>query len=94
MRLLYQVYRDSPEMTRECLYYLGLGSYKLGNYSDAKKYVDELLRSEPSNGQALSLRALIDDRVKTEGLIGLGIVGGGLALGAVVLTALFRGAKK
>jgi fission 1 protein len=60
----------------------------------AKKYCDELIKSEPNNQQALSLRQLIDDKVRTEGLIGLGIVGGGVALGAILIGAIVRGARR
>ena len=48
---------------RECLYYLALGQFKLGHYNDARRYNDSLLEKEPRNMQALSLKALIDDRV-------------------------------
>ncbi|KAI9026856.1 mitochondria fission 1 protein [Hyaloraphidium curvatum] len=94
VRMMYQVYKDEPSMTREALYYLALGEFKLANYSEARKYVDELLRSEPKNMQAQSLRELIDDRVKRDGLIGLGLVGGGVALGAILLGAVIRGARR
>jgi hypothetical protein len=35
----------------------------LGHYNEARRYNDSLLEKEPRNMQALSLRALIDDRV-------------------------------
>ena len=35
----------------------------MGHYNEARRYNDSLLEKEPRNMQALSLRALIDDRV-------------------------------
>lgn len=35
----------------------------MGHYNDARRYNDSLLEKEPRNMQALSLKALIDDRV-------------------------------
>ena len=53
---------------------------------DARRYNETLLSAEPHNKQALSLSKLIDERVKTEGLVGMAIVGG--VVGAVgLLTA-------
>jgi len=75
---------ESPERRRECLYYLALGNYKLGNYAEARRYNDLLLDREPANLQASNLRQLIDDRVAKEGLVGVAILGGvGLAAGLV-----------
>jgi hypothetical protein len=32
------IYRAEPTRRRECLYYLALGYYKMGNYDEAKKF--------------------------------------------------------
>lgn len=94
MRLLSEIFRASPERRRECLYYLALGNYKLGNYGEARRYNDLLLDKEPQNLQAASLGSLIDDKVSKEGLLGIAIVGG-LALAAGVVGGLVvRGAKR
>ncbi|KAK8207218.1 hypothetical protein IWZ01DRAFT_438502, partial [Phyllosticta capitalensis] len=74
VRLLSEIFRNSPERRRECLYYLALGNYKLGNYAEARRYNDLLLDLEPANLQAGSLKSLIDDRVAKEGLMGVAIV--------------------
>ena len=63
VRLLTEIFRDHVERRRECLYYLALGHYRLGNYAEARRYNDILLESEPGNLQAQSLRGLVDDRV-------------------------------
>ena len=63
LTLRLEIYKEAPGRRRECLYYLALGQYKLGHYNEARRYNDSLLEKEPRNMQALSLRALIDDRV-------------------------------
>lgn len=94
VRLLSEIFRAHPERRRECLFYLALGNYKLGNYGEARRYNDLLIDKEPGNLQAASLRTLIDDKVSREGLVGVAIVGG-LALAAgVVGGVLFRGQRR
>lgn len=94
VRLLSEIFRASPERRRECLYYLALGNYKLGNYGEARRYNDLLLDKEPANMQAASLGSLIDDKVSKEGLVGIAIVGS-LALAAGLVGGLvFKGAKR
>ncbi|KAJ4390584.1 mitochondrial membrane protein [Gnomoniopsis smithogilvyi] len=82
--LLSEIFRTSPERRRECLYYLALGNFKLGNYAEARRYNDLLLQKEPANLQASNLRTLIDDKVAKEGLMGVAIVSG-LAVAAGVI---------
>ena len=94
VRLLSEIYRAAPERRRECLYYLALGNYKLGNYAEARRYNDSLLTVEPANLQAASLKQLIDDKVQKEGLLGVAIVGGaGAALG-IIGGMVMRGAAR
>jgi fission 1 protein len=81
---------SNNDFEREATFYCALGNYKLGNYAAARKHLTELLKSEPNNRQAQSLLALIDERVKQEGLIGLGLVGAGIALAAVFVGSLAR----
>ncbi len=94
MRLLTEIYRNSPERRRECLYYLALGNYKLGNYADARKYNELLLGLEPENLQAGSLKGLIDDKVAKEGMMGVAIVGGLAIAAGLVGSLLFKGARR
>ncbi|WPG97807.1 Hypothetical protein R9X50_00058800 [Acrodontium crateriforme] len=94
VRLLSDIFRASPDRRRECLYYLALGHYKLGNYAEARRYNDSLVELEPGNLQAKSLRGLIDDKVAKEGLMGVAIVGGLAAAAAVGVGMLMRGAQK
>ncbi|KAI9778970.1 MAG: mitochondrial membrane protein [Geoglossum umbratile] len=91
VRLLSEIFRLSPERRRECLYYLALGNYKLGNYAEARRYNDLLLDHEPANLQAGSLKELIDDKVAREGLMGVAILSGVAIAAGVVGGMLFRG---
>ncbi|KAK3681158.1 Mitochondrial fission 1 protein [Vermiconidia calcicola] len=94
VRLLSDIFRASPDRRRECLYYLALGNYKLGNYAEARRYNDSLLELETGNMQAQSLRGLIDDKVAKEGLMGVAIVGGLAAAAAVGVGMLVRGSQR
>lgn len=91
MQYLSDIFRDSPERRRECLYYLALGHYKLGNYSEARRYNEILLEKEPSNLQAGSLTGLIDDKVAKEGMIGVAILSGVAIAAGVVGGMIFKG---
>ncbi len=88
--LLTEIFRTSPERRRECLYYLALGNYKLGNYGEARRYNDLLLEKEPANLQASNLNTLIDDKVQREGLMGVAIVSGVAVAAGVVGGILLR----
>ena len=88
--LLSEIFRTSPERRRECLYYLALGNFKLGNFANARKYNDLLLDNEPNNLQATNLRALIDDKVAKEGLMGVAIVSGIAVAAGVIGGVLLR----
>ncbi|CEO60374.1 Mitochondria fission 1 protein [Penicillium brasilianum] len=94
VRLLSEIFRGAPERRRECLYYLALGNYKLGNYGEARRYNDLLLEKEPANLQAASLGSLIDDKVAKEGLMGIAIVGGFAVVAGVVGSLIVKGARR
>ncbi|KAF2762353.1 mitochondrial fission 1 protein [Pseudovirgaria hyperparasitica] len=94
VRLLSDIFRNSPERRRECLYYLALGNYKLGNYAEARRYNDLLIDLEPANLQAGSLKGLIDDKVAKEGLVGAAIVGGLAVAAGIVGSMLFKSARR
>ncbi|KAI0343238.1 mitochondrial fission 1 protein [Trametopsis cervina] len=94
VRLLQEIYRAEPARRRECLYYLALGHYKMGNYEEANKFNSLLLDKEPSNLQAQSLSGLIEKKVTRDGYIGMAMVGGVAAVSALVATALIRRATR
>lgn len=93
MQLLSDIFKTTPERRRECLYYLALGNYKLGNYAEARRYNELLLEKEPGNLQAQSLQSLVEDRVSKEGMMGLAIAGGVAVAAGVVGAMLMRGAR-
>lgn len=90
MHILTVLYRDVPRKRRDSLYYLALGSVKLGEYLNARRYAEALLEKEPNNSQFQSLKKAIDDRVTEDGLIGLGVAGGVLAVGLGIMGAVLR----
>lgn len=94
VRLLSEIFRQESERRRECLYYLALGNYKLGNYAEARRYNDALLNFEPANMQAASLRDLIDEKVQKEGLMGVAIVSGAAIAAGVIGSLIFKGARR
>ncbi|KAG9124922.1 mitochondrial membrane protein [Ceratobasidium sp. 392] len=94
VQLLLEIYRAEPPRRRECLYYLALGHYKMGNLEDARKFNALLLNKEPTNLQAQSLAQLIDKSTARDGYIGMGIAGGAAVLGAFLLAGLVRRNRK
>ncbi|CAO1619751.1 unnamed protein product [Jaminaea pallidilutea] len=88
--LLTEIYRSDPPRRRECLYYLSLGHFKIGNFDEAKRFNALLIEREPNNLQAQSLQELIEKGVAREGYIGMALMGGAAALGSVVLAGLMR----
>lgn len=91
--ILKQLYKRDPEITKDCLYYLSMGSLKLGDYSSAREYIEQLLAIEPENSQGKAMKNVIEDKITKEGLIGLGVAGGVLALGIGIVGALVRRKK-
>ncbi|KAJ9172247.1 hypothetical protein P3X46_015508 [Hevea brasiliensis] len=76
----------SPQKLREKLYLLAVGYYRSGDYSKSRELVEECLKIEPDWRQAQSLRKAIEDQIKKDGIIGIGIaatavglVAGGIA---------------
>ncbi|KAJ4531763.1 mitochondrial membrane protein [Exophiala dermatitidis] len=94
VQLLSDIFKTTPERRRECLYYLALGNYKLGNYAEARRYNDLLLEKEPGNLQAASLRQLIDDKVSREGLMGVAIIGGVAVVAGIVGGMIMKGSRR
>lgn len=91
---LAQVYREDTSMHRETLYYMAVGSYKVGEYSNARRYCDALLKIQPDNSQAHALKEMIEDKVTQDGMIGLGVAGGVIAVGVGLLTMMARKKRK
>jgi len=88
--LLYEIYKENPARSRECKYYLAIGEYRLGNYREAKKYIDSLLQFEPKNQQFINLKNKIDSKVQDEGILGMAIVGGIAAVAGTLLMKFLK----
>ncbi|XP_038050605.1 mitochondrial fission 1 protein-like [Patiria miniata] len=84
--LLEELLREgNPQVQRDCLFYLGVGYYRLKDYTKALKYVQGIQQIEPNNTQAKDLEQLIGKKMKRDGLMGMAIVGGAvLAVGGLV----------
>ncbi|KAI7731341.1 hypothetical protein M8C21_033512 [Ambrosia artemisiifolia] len=75
-----------PLQMREKMYLLAVGYYRSGDYSRSRQLVDRCLEIAPDWRQALTLKKSIEDHIKKDGVIGIGIaatavglVAGGLA---------------
>lgn len=90
INLLSETMKKWPSRTRDCLYYLAIGHYRLGNYKYAAECADDLLSIEPKNLQALSLKKLIESKLQRDGILGLAVLGGIVAAAAGVAYAMIR----
>uniref|UniRef100_A0A7E4VGB3 Mitochondrial fission 1 protein n=1 Tax=Panagrellus redivivus TaxID=6233 RepID=A0A7E4VGB3_PANRE len=81
---------DIPK--RDYVYYLAVAHTRQKEYDRALNYIDLLLNAESHNRQAIELKALIEKRMKRDGLLGLAVLGfgGGAALIAGGLALLLR----
>lgn len=88
--LLKDIYRTNPARRGECLYYLALAEYKLGNYADFRDYITTLLESDPTNERALHLNSLLNSKVSRDGVIGMAITGTAIAAIGILSAIVFR----
>uniref|UniRef100_A0A6N2L4M6 Mitochondrial fission 1 protein n=1 Tax=Salix viminalis TaxID=40686 RepID=A0A6N2L4M6_SALVM len=86
----------SPLKLREKLYLLAVGYYRSGDYSRSRELVEDCLKIEPEWRQAQSLKKAIEDRIKKDGMIGIGIataavgvVAGGIAAALAQLALIY-----
>lgn len=93
IKLLTDIYKESSSRRRECLYYLSIGCYKLGEYTMAKRYVDTLHEHEPNNKQAAALKSMVEDKIQKETVRGLAMATGVIA-GAATIAAIFLRNKR
>ncbi|XP_042912908.1 mitochondrial fission 1 protein [Parasteatoda tepidariorum] len=61
---------------RDYMYYLAIGHTKLKDYNRALQLLSKFLSVEPTNRQAQTLQKYVKDKMQTEGLWGMAIVGG------------------
>ncbi|XP_041483087.1 mitochondrial fission 1 protein-like isoform X2 [Lytechinus variegatus] len=84
----------SPQVQRDCLFYLAIGYYRLKEYTNALKFVQGLLQIEPNNRQGADLEKLIKKKMNKDGLLGMAIVGGAAVALAGLVGAGIALAKK
>lgn len=65
---------------RGYLYFVSIGHIRLFQYKQALDCVETLLRHEPDNHQAKHLRDEIKRRLRKDGLIGMAVAGGAVAV--------------
>ncbi|KAH7542210.1 mitochondrial fission 1 protein A [Ziziphus jujuba] len=63
----------SPLQLREKLYLLAVGYYRSGDYTRSRELVEQCLMIAPDWRQAQTLKATLEDRIKRDGVIGIGI---------------------
>ncbi|KAL6341847.1 hypothetical protein AAG906_038092 [Vitis piasezkii] len=64
---------NSPLQKREKMYLLAVGYYRSGDYSRSRQLVERCLEIAPDWRQAQTLKKTIEDRIKKDGVIGIGI---------------------
>ena len=76
------------DIKRDSLYYMAVAETKLNNYEKALKYLQTILNIQPANEQVRDLYIEVNNRMKRDGLIGIGIVGSAALGGFVGLIGL------
>eukprot|EP00271_Cylindrocystis_brebissonii_P010272 TRINITY_DN26419_c0_g1_i1.p1 TRINITY_DN26419_c0_g1~~TRINITY_DN26419_c0_g1_i1.p1 ORF type:complete len:163 (+),score=37.45 TRINITY_DN26419_c0_g1_i1:307-795(+) len=85
--------KRQAEEQRETLYLIAVGYFRLGDFTRSRTVVEQALAIDPKFRQAASLKALVEEKIKTDGVIGIGIAAGAAALlagGIAVLAAAGR----
>lgn len=85
VKILTDVFKDSPQRRRECLYYLAIGTFKLGEFKEARRFANTLVTYDPENQQAKLLKKTIEDKITRDGLVGGLLVSGVVAAGVAGL---------
>ncbi|KAH3902745.1 probable Mitochondria fission 1 protein [Saccharomycodes ludwigii] len=95
VKLLSDVYKEAPKRRRECLYYLTIGCYKMGEYTMAKRYIDALAERESShNTQVFALKKMVESKIASQSLKGLALVSVVIGAAAYGINVYMRGSKK
>ncbi|KAL4574247.1 hypothetical protein LXL04_021074 [Taraxacum kok-saghyz] len=81
---------NSPLQAREKMYLLAVGYYRSGDYSKSRQLVDRCLEAAPEWRQAMSLKKAIEDHIKKDGVIGIGIAATTIGILSGVVAAMAR----
>ncbi|GMT31302.1 hypothetical protein PFISCL1PPCAC_22599 [Pristionchus fissidentatus] len=79
---------------RDYIYYLAVGHARIKDYDRALAYIETLLHAEATNRQAITLREIIEKKMRNDGLLGAAILGGGGAILVGSLLALVFAGRK
>lgn len=94
IKILTDIYKESPNRRRECLYYLTIGCYKVNEFTMAKRYVDTLYEHEPNNKQVQMLKRMVEDKIQRETVKGIAIGAGVVAGIATVIGLMSRSRRR
>lgn len=94
VKILTDIYKESFQRRRECLYYLTVGCYKLKEYSMAKRYVDILYEGEPQNKQVAALKEMVEEKIQNETLKGIAVITGAVVGVASFAAYYFRSRRR
>lgn len=84
--MLEQLVRQGPaDRQRDYLFYLAVARGRLKEWDASLQIVNDLLTREPQNVQYQDLKRALEQRLKRDGLVGLGLLAGagGLVLAGV-----------
>merc|ERR1712127_1054636 len=84
---LFSSTRDE-DIKRDSLYYMAVAQTKLNQYEQALKYLNAILKIQPNNDQVKELKSEVERRMRNDGLLGVGIVGGAALTGILGLVPL------
>lgn len=93
IKILTDIYKESPNRRRECLYYLTIGCYKVNEFTMAKRYVDTLYEHEPNNKQVQMLKRMVEDKIQRETVKGVAI-GAGIVAGIATVIGLMSRSRR
>ncbi|KAL3850163.1 hypothetical protein ACJIZ3_012045 [Penstemon smallii] len=85
---------SSPLQMREKLYLLAIGYFRTGDYSRSRQLVERCLEILPEWRQALTLKKAIEDKIKKDGVVGIGITATAVGLLAGGIAAALSARKK
>ena len=66
--------------TRDRRYLAAVAAYNAGDYLRARELASATLAADPECRQAASIKTASEDRIAKDGLVGLGLVGAGIAI--------------
>eukprot|EP00270_Netrium_digitus_P007639 TRINITY_DN223_c0_g1_i1.p1 TRINITY_DN223_c0_g1~~TRINITY_DN223_c0_g1_i1.p1 ORF type:complete len:158 (-),score=32.64 TRINITY_DN223_c0_g1_i1:295-768(-) len=89
-----QVFSPTQEQTREVLYLRAVGYYRSSDYIRCRRILDDLLKVDPNFKQGEALKKMADEQISKDGVVGVGIAAGAVAVIAGGLALLASGASK